>query len=220
VPAVIVCGDSAPDFCYAFTRQRVVGHTYWLPVRPGDAAAGLGRVLRETITRVLDRDVVSPSGNRQVLSPSGPDVTIMPHHADTPISDLDPNAKPPVRRLRAIHETRGPAFRWWRGIRTIERSSGFRPDEAAGQDPALCSHLGGCPTQCWPRRAVSRETPRRGRTFGFTRHGTRMVGRPPWSSRLVACACPLGVDEPPHAPAAWVTRSARRTCSVPCSMET
>jgi len=32
-PVVVICGDSAEDFCYAFTRQRVVGNTYWLPNR-------------------------------------------------------------------------------------------------------------------------------------------------------------------------------------------
>jgi hypothetical protein len=66
-PVVVICGDSAEDFCYAFTRQRVVGNTYWLPVAPGDAAEKLGRVLRGTVTRVLSRYAVAPTGNRSVL---------------------------------------------------------------------------------------------------------------------------------------------------------
>ena len=66
-PVVVICGDTAEDFCYAFTRQRVVGNTYWLPVAPGDAAEELGRVLRDTMTRVLSRYAVAPTGNRPVL---------------------------------------------------------------------------------------------------------------------------------------------------------
>jgi hypothetical protein len=66
-PVVVICGDSAEDFCYAFTRQRVVGNTYWLPVAPGGANDELGHVLRETMTRVLSRYAVAPTGNRTVL---------------------------------------------------------------------------------------------------------------------------------------------------------
>jgi hypothetical protein len=50
-PAAVICGDTAEDFCYAFTRQRVTGNTYWLPVGP--AVADLEPVLRETLARVL-----------------------------------------------------------------------------------------------------------------------------------------------------------------------
>ncbi|MEU3441758.1 hypothetical protein ABZ755_15290 [Streptomyces griseoincarnatus] len=33
-PLVVICGDSAEDFCYAYTRRRVVGDAHWLPVGP------------------------------------------------------------------------------------------------------------------------------------------------------------------------------------------
>lgn len=66
-PVVVVCGDSAEDFCYAFTRQRVVGNTYWLPTEPGMGDDTAGRVLRETLTRVLSRFAVAPTDNRPVL---------------------------------------------------------------------------------------------------------------------------------------------------------
>ena len=65
-PIVVVCGDTAEDFCYSFTRQRVVGNTYWLPVTPGDTG-DIGRVLRETMTRMLSRYAVAPTGNRPIL---------------------------------------------------------------------------------------------------------------------------------------------------------
>lgn len=31
-PLVLVCGENAEDFTYAYTRQRAVGPTFWLPV--------------------------------------------------------------------------------------------------------------------------------------------------------------------------------------------
>jgi hypothetical protein len=65
-PVVVICGDSAEDFSYAYTRQRVVGNTYWLPTAPG-TDGDLDRVLRETLTRVLSRYAVAPTGNRSVL---------------------------------------------------------------------------------------------------------------------------------------------------------
>ena len=34
---------------------------------------------------------------------------------ETPILDLGADAKPLVRRLCPMHETRRPAFQWWRG---------------------------------------------------------------------------------------------------------
>lgn len=66
-PVVVICGDSAEDFCYSFTRQRVVGNTYWLPAWPGNTGGDLWQVLKETLTRVLSRYAVAPSGNRPVL---------------------------------------------------------------------------------------------------------------------------------------------------------
>jgi hypothetical protein len=45
----VICGDTAEDFCYAFTRQRVVGNTYWLPTGPGSAYEELGGVLPDHV---------------------------------------------------------------------------------------------------------------------------------------------------------------------------
>src|SRR6202043_1542698 len=39
------------------------------------------------------------------------------------------NAKPLVRRLCPMHETRRPAFQWWRGHDLNVRPSGYEPDE-------------------------------------------------------------------------------------------
>jgi hypothetical protein len=65
-PAVVICGDTAEDFCYAFTRQRVTGNTYWLPVGP--AVRDLEPVLRETLARVLSSSYAqTPAHNRTVL---------------------------------------------------------------------------------------------------------------------------------------------------------
>jgi hypothetical protein len=63
---VVICGDTAEDFCYAFTRQRVTGNTYWLPVGP--AVADHELVLRETLARVLSNSYArTPAQNRTVL---------------------------------------------------------------------------------------------------------------------------------------------------------
>lgn len=66
-PAVVICGDTADDFCYAFTRQRVVGNTYWLPTGPDIADQGLGRTFRETLARVLNKYYRRPAENRPIL---------------------------------------------------------------------------------------------------------------------------------------------------------
>lgn len=83
-PVVLICGDSAEDFCFSFTRQRVVGNTYWLPVFPGDTG-GLNQVFRETITRVLNRYSVSPTGNRPVLISS---LTLTTRELDVVLKEL------------------------------------------------------------------------------------------------------------------------------------
>ncbi|MFJ6392837.1 hypothetical protein ACIQJT_35150 [Streptomyces sp. NPDC091972] len=44
-PLVVICGDSAEDFCYSYTRQRVVGDAHWLP-RPGHRRTQPGGVHR------------------------------------------------------------------------------------------------------------------------------------------------------------------------------
>jgi hypothetical protein len=66
-PAVVICGDTAEDFCYAFTRQRVVGNTYWMPMEPDFADQELGKVLRETLARALHSHYRRPAGNRLIL---------------------------------------------------------------------------------------------------------------------------------------------------------
>jgi hypothetical protein len=69
-PVVVICGDTAEDFCYAFTRQRVVGNTYWLPMGPGYPDQELGGVLQETLARVLHGRYRRPAGNRAILMSS------------------------------------------------------------------------------------------------------------------------------------------------------
>ena len=64
-PVVVMCGDSAEDFCYAYTRRRVVGETHWLPLGPDtedfstDLYTELGRVLYDLAAQ--------PSSGRPVL---------------------------------------------------------------------------------------------------------------------------------------------------------
>jgi hypothetical protein len=53
------------------------------------------------------------------------------------------------------------------GVHDHRATSGLGPDEPAGQGAAAYSRPGGCPTQCRSGAAESRETPRRGRTFGY-----------------------------------------------------
>ncbi|MEU1301582.1 hypothetical protein [Streptomyces shenzhenensis] len=50
-PLVVMCGDSAEDFCYAYTCQRVMGETYWLPA--GQGAEDISTVLCAELARVL-----------------------------------------------------------------------------------------------------------------------------------------------------------------------
>ncbi|MFC9629056.1 hypothetical protein ACFTY8_07130 [Streptomyces mirabilis] len=65
-PAVVMCGDSAEDFCYAYTRRRVVaGETYWLPVGPDDE--DLSKDLYTEFGRVLYDLAAHPASVRPVL---------------------------------------------------------------------------------------------------------------------------------------------------------
>jgi hypothetical protein len=83
-PAVVICGDTAEDFCYAFTRQRVAGNTYWLPV--GAAVADQGPVLHQTLARVLRTSYArTPSSNRTVLLSS---LTLSPADLDSVLGEL------------------------------------------------------------------------------------------------------------------------------------
>lgn len=66
-PLVVVCGDSAVDFSYSYTRGRAVGPTFWLPV-DDDAdvrAAVFGALARHLATSrrgsSLDREVLLTS---------------------------------------------------------------------------------------------------------------------------------------------------------------
>lgn len=64
-PLVVMCGDSAEDFCYAYTRQRVVGDAHWLPVGPD--TADLGLELYTELMRLLYDLAVPPVSARPVL---------------------------------------------------------------------------------------------------------------------------------------------------------
>lgn len=64
-PVVVMCGDSAPDFCYAYTRRRVVGETYWLPVGPDSEE--FNTVLYTELARVLYESATPPASDRPVL---------------------------------------------------------------------------------------------------------------------------------------------------------
>jgi hypothetical protein len=67
-PLVVVCGDSVDDFCFAFTRRRVVGNTFWFPTRPSLARSRVGRALRETLARILYLHYSGqPFGDRSVV---------------------------------------------------------------------------------------------------------------------------------------------------------
>ncbi len=66
-PVVVVAGYSADDFCYAFTRRQMTRDTYWLPTGPEPADAALHRTMLETLMKVLNSYVTSPTGNRLVL---------------------------------------------------------------------------------------------------------------------------------------------------------
>lgn len=67
-PLVVIFGDSAEDFTYAYTRNRVVGPTFWLPVDPDDdelTQAIYGALARHLATsrrgNSLDREVLLTS---------------------------------------------------------------------------------------------------------------------------------------------------------------
>ncbi|MER6353695.1 hypothetical protein ABT186_18105 [Streptomyces sp. NPDC001634] len=64
-PLVVICGDGAEDFCYAYTRQRVVGDAHWLPVGPD--TADLSLELYTELMRLLYDLAVPPVSARPVL---------------------------------------------------------------------------------------------------------------------------------------------------------
>jgi hypothetical protein len=67
-PLVVVCGDSAADFSFAYTRSRIVAPTFWLPVGLDDQELNLkiyGALARQIATSrhsgSLDREVLVTS---------------------------------------------------------------------------------------------------------------------------------------------------------------
>ena len=85
-PAVVICGDTLRDFCYAYTRERTVGHSYWLPTGPDAAEDSVGQALRHTLTKILStRYARSPGGDRTVLLSS---LTLTTSELDAVLEDL------------------------------------------------------------------------------------------------------------------------------------
>ncbi|MEZ0107894.1 hypothetical protein ABH920_001886 [Catenulispora sp. EB89] len=67
-PLVVVCGDSAEDFCYAYTRQRVTNiNTFWLPLHSDSLNDESAQVMCTVLTRVLSRLRRSHYGEHEVL---------------------------------------------------------------------------------------------------------------------------------------------------------
>lgn len=65
-PLVIVCGDTAEDFCFAYTRDRVARGTYWLPLDP-DNDNDLTKLMYDTLAHVLSSRHSHYLGDRPVL---------------------------------------------------------------------------------------------------------------------------------------------------------
>ncbi|MBR7828692.1 hypothetical protein KDK95_20455 [Actinospica sp. MGRD01-02] len=63
-PLVVVCGDSAADFTYAYTRRRAVGPTFWLPV---DDDAEVNRAVFGALARHLATSRRGSGLEREVL---------------------------------------------------------------------------------------------------------------------------------------------------------
>ena len=85
---------------------------------------------------------------------------------------LRPERKPLVRRPCPMHETRQPAFRWWRGEDLNLRPSGYEPDELPDCSTPRRSRHPTRPTRHRPRRPsrswAHRHSDRRIRTVGTT----------------------------------------------------
>jgi hypothetical protein len=64
-PFVVVCGDSADDFCYAYTRSRVAGPTYWFPV--GTDTEDISEELYAALAQLLCDVAQRPPGSHPVL---------------------------------------------------------------------------------------------------------------------------------------------------------
>ncbi|MEY9934169.1 hypothetical protein ABH926_008833 [Catenulispora sp. GP43] len=67
-PLVVVCGDSAEDFCYTYTRQRVTNvNTFWLPLHPDTLNDESAQVMCTVLTRILSRLRRSHYGEHEIL---------------------------------------------------------------------------------------------------------------------------------------------------------
>ena len=67
-PLVVVCGDSAEDFCYAYTRSRVTNiNTFWLPLHPDTLKDESAQVMCTVLTRILSRLRRSHCGEHEIL---------------------------------------------------------------------------------------------------------------------------------------------------------
>jgi len=121
-----------------------------------------------------------------------------------------PGAPPycPMQELSRTPQThpisgRSPTQTWWSAacayarrreslrhlvaeVRGQHAPSGYRPDVGAGRGPALCSRLGGCPTQVGPYVPMSRETPQRGCTFGINDPKVRSPDGPGGSQSMAS----------------------------------
>jgi len=80
-PLVVVCGDSAEGFCYAFTRTRVTGSkTFWLPLQLDTVNGELARTMCSVLTRVLSGSRHSNYGEHEILLTS---LTLTAEQLDT-----------------------------------------------------------------------------------------------------------------------------------------
>jgi hypothetical protein len=67
---------------------------------------------------------------------------------ETPSSGIRPNAKQLVSSLWPMHETRQPAFQWWRGLRRFVRRPDLDERERAGRGAVHMQPPRRCTTQC------------------------------------------------------------------------
>jgi hypothetical protein len=95
---------------------------------------------------------------------------------ETPSSGIRPNAKQLVSSLWPMHETRQPAFQWWRGLRRFVRRPDLDERERAGRGAVHMQPPRRCTTNAGAPRSESPETryPHwNGPTFGHRRASRR-----------------------------------------------
>jgi hypothetical protein len=66
-PIVIICGDTAEDFCYAYTRQRVTQTTHWLPLSNFDDTSQLHLLMLEVMAEVLYEASDTPNELKRIV---------------------------------------------------------------------------------------------------------------------------------------------------------